>query len=104
MNGLKWVRQHLELLFWVGGLLVLFFMPVGDGHVTICPLALSGMEWCPGCGLGRAIHFALHLDFHHSFHHHPLGIVAIPIIVHRVFILLKNHIFITQLKQKQSIT
>jgi len=31
-----------------------------EGHLTLCPLALAGFHWCPGCGVGRSMILALH--------------------------------------------
>jgi hypothetical protein len=79
----------LEALVWIAGLLTLGLLdPTQEAHVTICPLANLGFEFCPGCGLGRSISFLFRGEFLQSFQSHPLGIAAVPILLHRIFVLL----------------
>lgn len=61
-------------------------------HFTLCPLKLMGFNWCPGCGLGHSIAYLLHGDVYHSFHAHWLGIPALLIILHRIYILFKQQV------------
>jgi hypothetical protein len=84
----------LEQMCWSIGLLSLAVIPLSaDEHLTICPLALLGFDWCPGCGLGRAISLAFHGQFQQSFQTHPLGLFAIGILTFRIISLsLKNQI------------
>lgn len=83
----------LELLFWVSALLGLAFAePEIHGHVhhfTLCPLANMGIEWCPGCGLGRSITQLLNGNIEASLAHHWFGIPAVLIILFRVWALFK---------------
>ena len=90
--------KNFELLFWVTGLLILFFMPVGENHFSLCPVSGLGWSWCPGCGLGHSIHYYLHLDFSRGWQEHYLGALAIPVIFYRIFQLS----FFTKIKQNQS--
>ncbi|MBI2274947.1 MAG: DUF2752 domain-containing protein [Bacteroidetes bacterium] len=76
--------QHLELLFWVTSLLVLFFLPVQKTESSLCLFSLLGGGPCPGCGLGHAIYYALHLHPVQSFQHHPIGIFAVLVIFMRI--------------------
>lgn len=78
------MRDHLELLFWISALLVLFLLPENKTALSLCPSALLGLGNCPGCGIGHAIHYALHLQLSVSFHEHPLGIFAVIIIFIRI--------------------
>ncbi|WP_430300559.1 DUF2752 domain-containing protein [Rapidithrix thailandica] len=87
----NFVYHHLELLFWSGGLIVLFILPIGESHFSICPFYHLGFDFCPGCGLGRSLHYLLHFDLKTSFEHHPLGIFAVIIIIQRIITLLKNN-------------
>jgi hypothetical protein len=80
----KWIRNHLELFFWLTALLVLFFLPENTTDTSLCLFSLFGLGLCPGCGIGHAIYYALHLKFSVSVHHHPMGIFAVLIIFIRI--------------------
>ena len=85
--------MKIEQAFWIAALLGLFIMnPSGLNHLTLCPLALSGLDFCPGCGLGRSISFLLHGDLQKSIHMHMLGIPALLIIVYRIYHIFKGQI------------
>jgi hypothetical protein len=89
----------MELLFWLLALVILFFLPEGGGGFSFCPFSLAGFKYCPGCGIGHAIHYALRLNFHDSFFSHPMGIPAVIII----FIRLKQLLYpITKTNETQS--
>lgn len=80
-----------EAFFWIVGLLFLALIVPGDNsHVTICPFNNFGIDWCPGCGLGRSVSFALHGDLPASLHTHPFGLFALIMIVSRIFTLLAS--------------
>ncbi len=83
-------KLNIELFFWTIGLAVLAFSDPGKQHYSLCPLKNLGFRYCPGCGLGHSISWLLHGDISASFHAHPLGIFALIVIVHRIFILLKH--------------
>ena len=78
----------LELLFWVSALIGLAVAKEeihGHGsHSTLCLLANLGFDWCPGCGIGRAITHLLHGNLEASFAHHMLGVPALIIILFRI--------------------
>lgn len=74
----------LEAVIWTLALIVLaIYTPTGD-HIVICPLANLGFDFCPGCGLGRAISFLFRGDVKHSFEAHPLGIFALIVLSFRI--------------------
>jgi len=84
-NQLKqYFQQYCELLFWIGSLVLLFFMQPNTTAPTLCIFKWLNISWCPGCGMGHSIRDALHLQFVSSFKHHPLGIAAVLIILHRI--------------------
>jgi hypothetical protein len=84
-NQLKqYFQQYFELFFWMGSLVLLFFMQQGTTAPTLCIFKRLDISWCPGCGLGHSISDALHLQFVSSFKHHPLGIAAVLIILNRI--------------------
>lgn len=82
-----------EALVWITGFTYLvFFSPVEQTHFTICPLKNSGIDFCPGCGLGHSITLLFHGNIIQSFQTHPLGFFAVIIIIHRIFTLIKTNI------------
>ena len=83
----------LEASIWISALVALAFVdPAQTSHVTICPIALLGFDFCPGCGLGRSIAWLFHGSVLNSFKMHPLGIVTVAVLVHRIIQLTKHHI------------
>jgi len=87
-------RFPLELICWVTGLTLLAVAePQGHSkvqHFTFCPLANLGLDWCPGCGLGRSITQLFHGNLEESFHQHWLGLPALLIICFRIVKLGRN--------------
>jgi hypothetical protein len=81
-----------EAFFWVAGLAYLAIFNFQDTGFTFCPIKLLGFGHCPGCGLGLSIHYIFRFSFLQSFHTHPLGIVALPIIIFRIYSLQKMYI------------
>lgn len=79
------LRRNAEVVIWITALIALYFMPETTGHFTFCPLGAMGMTWCPGCGVGHAIHHVLHLEFIEAMEHHYLGLFAVLVIVYRIF-------------------
>lgn len=80
----KYWQQYFELTIWIAALTVLFFMKIDTHSPSLCLFRFLGFQHCPGCGLGHAISAALHLHFAASLQYHPLGIVAIIIILNRI--------------------
>lgn len=84
---------NLEAVIWICGLTFLAFSNLGtDHHFTICPIKNLGFSFCPGCGLGESISHLFRLQVGESLHAHPLGIIALPILIYRIiFLLRKSH-------------
>lgn len=78
----------MEATFWTMALVWLALAPMGDTHFTLCPLGAIGWSWCPGCGLGHAIHALFHGHWHASWQHHPFALPAVIILLHRIVSLL----------------
>ena len=80
----------LEGFIWIAALFYFAFLvnPL-ETHFTICPLANTGFEHCPGCGLGNSISLFFHGYFTESFNTHILGIPALLIIFHRIYCIIK---------------
>lgn len=79
----------LEGYIWTAAILLLAFINVDSNHFTICPFHNLGIEFCPGCGLGRSIHYFIGFEFTKSFNTHPLGGAALAIILYRIFSLMR---------------
>ena len=96
-------RIPVELIFWITALVLLAAAaPVKHGHIhhfTLCPLANIGFDWCPGCGIGRAITQLFHGNIRESLEQHWFGVPALMIIVHRI-VELVNRIIINNRKLK----
>jgi hypothetical protein len=84
----KWTWKNLEMICWISGLLLLFFMNSGSMQPSLCIFRTIGFTHCPGCGIGHAIHFALHFQFRQSLQSHWMGIPAALIIIFRIYQLL----------------
>ena len=80
----------LEAWIWIAGLIYLFFInPYQPQTFTLCPFHNLGLDFCPGCGLGRSIAFFYHGDILHSLKAHPLGMAGLAIIIYRIYFLIK---------------
>jgi hypothetical protein len=77
-----------EALVWLLGITYLIFFVHADSHFTICPFNNLGISFCPGCGLGRSITLLFQLRFWDSFNTHPLGLMALIILLYRSITLL----------------
>lgn len=78
------LKENFELVFWISALVLLFVMVPSTSHFTLCPLANLGLSFCPGCGIGHAVHHAMWFRFSASVAAHPLGILALIIILFRI--------------------
>ena len=86
------LRDNLELLMWLAILLVLMLPMPAEQHFTLCPFQNLGLDYCPGCGLGRSCNMAFHGNFVDSLKMHPFGIFAIIVITFRIYSLIRNFI------------
>jgi hypothetical protein len=83
-------RLNPEAWIWLFGLFFLACVtPSGDPHYSFCLFKNLGISFCPGCGLGRSISLLLHGQVLQSIHAHPLGIIALPILMHRIVVLFR---------------
>ncbi|WP_229738715.1 DUF2752 domain-containing protein [Parapedobacter pyrenivorans] len=69
----------------MSALILLYFSNPHSHHFTLCPLENAGIDWCPGCGLGRSISLFMHGEIQASFRMHWLGIPAFFVIAHRIY-------------------
>ena len=81
----------LEMLMWIGALgFLLLIDPYNQDHHSLCLFNNLGIEFCPGCGLGRSISLIFHGDLSGSLQMHPLGIPALVVILWRVGRLMRD--------------
>jgi len=96
--------KYFELVFWIAALISLALTnPTEQAHFTLCPLKLLGFTWCPGCGLGHSISFLFHGDIKRSFHAHWLGVPAVMIILHRIYVLSKTKVYHLHLNSREPV-
>ena len=82
----------LEAAIWIGALFYLAFVHTPAGtHFTICPINNLGLDFCPGCGLGNSISLIFQGDIYKSFFSHPLGLLALTVLIIRIIQLIKNN-------------
>lgn len=79
-----------EAFIWLAGLLLMALMSPADTHMSFCPLRLSGLGFCPGCGLGHSIAWLARGEIVQSFHAHPLGIFAVVVLAWRIVSVLRK--------------
>lgn len=78
----------LELLFFSTALVLLYFLNPAQEHHSLCIINRLGFDFCPGCGLGRSIHYLMHGEFGKSFQIHPLGFFGFFVIIYRIYSLI----------------
>ncbi len=82
----------LEAAIWIGALLYLAILhSPGGTHFTICPINNLGFDFCPGCGLGNSISLIFQVEIYNSFLSHPLGLLALTVLIIRNIQLIKNN-------------
>ncbi|WP_346236589.1 DUF2752 domain-containing protein [Niabella insulamsoli] len=79
---IRFLHKYSEVLLWNGALILLGLMNP-DNSFSFCLLKQLGITWCPGCGLGHAIHHTLHFEFLKATQEHILGIPATLIICYQ---------------------
>lgn len=88
------IRRHNELLIWVAALIYLYSIdPLAEPAINFCFFHWIGIDFCPGCGIGRSIGAALHFDWQESLQLHWFGIPALLIIFYRILTLLKQLVY-----------
>lgn len=86
LNSLR--RFPGEACVWLGGLLALACLDPNDNGASLCLFHFFGIDACPGCGLGHSISFFLRGEWSSALAAHPLGPVAVLILLGRVLRLL----------------
>ena len=78
------MRKYTEPVCWLTALLALFLTDFSDETFSFCLFKFVGFTTCPGCGIGRAIHYALQFKFQQSFQSHWFGIPATFILLYHI--------------------
>ena len=90
-NIIKVVNDNLEAIMWSVALIYLMFInPYELNHFSFCLFNIIGIDFCPGCGIGRSISMIYHGDVLGSLKMHPLGIFALTMIFYRIISLLQR--------------
>ena len=87
----RFIWHRKEALIWLSALIFLAFGDPHQHHYTLCPLSNMGFEYCPGCGIGRAITLFFNGGFKASFLSHPLGMPAIAVIIARIYVIIRGN-------------
>ncbi|NPA35932.1 MAG: DUF2752 domain-containing protein [Chlorobi bacterium] len=95
--------SHLEAWFWFAALVSLAIAaPTHETHFSFCIFKMMGIDFCPGCGLGHSIIFLFHGDFKESWNTHPLAILAVAVLLHRIVVILRKDIKILKLNTEKN--
>lgn len=78
------MRKYAEEICWLLALIALFFMNTSNGSTSLCLFSLVGIDSCPGCGLGHAIHYTLRFDFAKAFAENKMGIPVTLLLIYRI--------------------
>ncbi len=92
LNIAEIINRNLEAIMWSFALLYLMFInPYELNHFSFCLFNIIGIDFCPGCGIGRSISMIYHGDILGSLKMHPLGIFALGVIFYRIVTLLQKN-------------
>jgi hypothetical protein len=75
---------HFEWMALVSFLIIPAFIDPAANSATFCLFHNIGIEFCPGCGLGRSVAYLFRGDLTASFHMHPAGWLAVVVLASRV--------------------
>jgi len=89
----QFFRARAEAFIWILALVLLATMSPTDAHASLCPIRASGLSFCPGCGLGHSISWFFHGNVLHSLQSHPLGILAVAVLVWRIISIFRKPVF-----------
>jgi hypothetical protein len=84
IKAIRFLWHNLEAFIWLAALIALAFHDPSTAHYTLCPLKNLGFDFCPGCGLGHSISHLFRGEIIQSFEAHPLGIIAVILLIYRI--------------------
>ena len=88
-QGLR--RIPMEAFIWTAGLVALACTdPNQEGLFGLCMFKWIGLPFCPGCGLGHAVAHLFRGELLASFQAHPLGLLALGVLSHRIVTLVRQ--------------
>ena len=91
-NIIRLLDDNLEAIMWFLALAYLMFInPYELQHFSFCLFKIIGIDFCPGCGIGRSISLIYHGDFLASIKMHPLGFFALTVILYRIVTLFRKN-------------
>ncbi|HNQ60593.1 MAG TPA: DUF2752 domain-containing protein [Bacteroidales bacterium] len=91
---IHYILSHLEGFIWIFALGGMMISPVtSEQHFTFCPFYHLGFRHCPGCGIGRSMILALHGRIEESLMMHPLGLIAIIILIIRTIEIFSSKLY-----------
>ena len=86
------LKKYFELIAWISALLLLARLDPNTGDdSSLCILHYIGLQYCPGCGLGRSIAYLFRGELKLSFDTHFMGVPAAGIMLHRIFTLIRKY-------------
>src|SRR5690625_7670453 len=89
--------QHFERAALLDMLLMATTLVPTSSGPSYCLLKQLGSELCPGCGLGRSMALAAQGSYQASIQMHPMGIIAIPVLLFRIIqLLIRNYHYKTE--------
>lgn len=95
---------HFEWIALLSGLLLMIFMNPSTQAASFCPIDQLGFDFCPGCGLGKSMALAARGYLSASLQSHPLGLLAIAVIIGRIgSIYRRNYNLIKEKKNEKNI-
>jgi hypothetical protein len=88
---------HFEWLALGAFLIVPAFIDPEVHTVSYCLFQNIGIEFCPGCGLGRSVAYIYRANLTASFQMHPAGLLMVMVLVSRIIQIFTRN---TKIKKK----
>jgi len=93
----------LEAFIWISGIIILAFSdPYNEAHFTLFPPTLLFDIKSPGYNLGHSISHFFHGNILLSLQTHPLGIIAVLILLYRSFYIVRRSYLIHKKKENDN--
>lgn len=86
----KIIREHMEWIVFLGGLIVMASMDPATKAETLCLFERAGISFCPGHGLGHSIAFLFRGELQQAISAHFMGPAAVLILSGRIIWIWKN--------------
>ena len=86
---IRQVKNNIEPLFWIAGLIFLALQNPNSIYASMCLSDIIGITNCPGCGLGTSISYLFDGQIIQSIQTHFLGIPVVIAIIFRITKIIK---------------